>query len=141
MPNLGEVTELINASEIHLKVGADTYIMLQELDFNITHSERVEPTVDGGVQYFFGPQDASFTFTILATTPEVSSLVALTQANTESDLTSRAWIIVLTDSAGTSKTMTVNGVLPTLNIVKELSPAGGKFRGTVRITDNTISVV
>jgi hypothetical protein len=141
MANLGEVTELVNASEYHLLVGANTYIMLQELDFNITHSERAEPTVDGGVQYFYGPQDASFTFTILATSPEITTLVNLTQADTESDLTSTAWIIKLTDSAGTSTQMTVNGVLPTLNLVKELSPAGAKFRGTVRITDNTITVV
>ena len=93
------------------------------------------------MQYFYGPQDASFTFTILATTPEITSLVALTQQDTESDLTPTAWIIVFTDSAGADRTITVNGVIPTLNLVKELSPAGGKFRGTVRITDNTISVV
>lgn len=137
----GVKTELVNASEIKLKVGSDSYIYLQELDFNITHAERAEPTVDGGMQYFYGPQDASFTFTILATTPEITSLVALTQQDTESDLTPTAWIIVFTDSAGADRTITVNGVIPTLNLVKELSPAGGKFRGTVRITDNTISVV
>lgn len=141
MADLGVKTELANASEYKLKVGADTYIFLQELDFNITHAERAEPTVDGGVQYFYGPQDASFSFTMLTTSPEIADLVALTQADTESDLTSTAWIISITDSSGTEKTITVNGVLPTLNIIKELSPAGSKFRGTVRITDNTITVV
>lgn len=137
----GVKTELVNASEIKLLVGADSYIMLQDLDFNITHAERAEPTVDGGVQYFYGPQDASFTFTILMTTPEITSLVALTQADTESDLTSTAWIITFTSSDAVSKTITVNGVMPTLNLLKAISPAGGKFTGTVRITDNTISVV
>lgn len=140
MANIGEVAELVNAQNLKLDVGANRYIMLQELDFHLGRPEAREPTTDGGVQYFFGKGDHFFNATLLLTTPEISTFNALTVLDANGDLTSTAFkIIAEPRGGGANVTITVNAVLPDFNIVKPVE-GGVLFRVRFRITDDTVSV-
>jgi len=141
MANIGEISELVNAQNLKLEVGANRYIMLQELDFHLGRPEAREPTTDGGVQYFYGKGDHYFDATLLLTTPEVASFNTLTELSASGDLTSTTFKIVATPrtAANSVATLTVNAVLPDFNIIKPVE-GGVIFRVRFRLTDDTISV-
>ncbi len=140
MANIGEIGELVNAQNLKLEVGANRYIMLQELDLHLGRPEAREPTTDGGVQYFFGKGDHFFNATLLLTTPEISTFNALTELDVNGDLTSTAFkIIAQPRGGGGDITITVNAVLPDFNIVKPVE-GGVLFRIRFRITDDTVVV-
>jgi len=140
MANIGEIAELVNAQNLKLEVGANRYIMLQELDLHLGRPEAREPTTDGGVQYFYGKGDHYFDTTLLLTTPEISTFNALTELDANGDLTSTAFKIVSTPrGGGATATVTVNAVLPDFNIVKPVE-GGVIFRIRFRITDDTVTV-
>jgi len=140
MANIGDIPELVNAQNLKLDVGSDRYIMLQELDFHLGRPEAREPTTDGGVQYFYGKGDHFFDATLLLTTPEISSFNALTELDSNGDLTNTVFKIVAEPrGGGADATVTVNAVLPDFNIVKPVE-GGVIFRVRFRITDDTVTV-
>ncbi len=141
MANIGEIGELVNAQNLKLDVGANRYIMLQDLDFHLGRPEAREPTTDGGVQYFYGKGDHYFDATLLLTTPEISSFNALTQLDANGDLSTTQFSILVEprESANPDVTITVNAVLPDFNIVKPVE-GGVIFRVRFRIIDDTIVV-
>ena len=141
MANIGEIAELVNAQNLKLDVGANRYIMLQEFDFHLGRPEAREPTTDGGVQYFYGKGDHYFDATLLLTTPEISTFNALTQLDSNGDLTTTSFTILAEprDSTEADVTITVNAVLPDFNISKPVE-GGVLFRVRFRITDDTITV-
>ena len=135
----GLAAELANATKVTLKLGGDNYAFLQEHELHMGRPEAREPTTDGGVIYYYGKGDHFFTFTILATTPELDDLATLTETDSDGDLTSNAFTIVYTDKSSATKTATVTGVLPDYTIEKTLEGAV-KVRGRVRITTDTVPV-
>jgi len=140
MANLGEITEIVNASELTLEVGADNYILLTNLSLHIGRTEdRIATTSDGGALYTYGKGDNYFTATLLVSTPELSSLNTLTQIDSDGDMTSTAWKIVAKDVSGTTKTFSATGILRDYDISK---PAEGKVSIDifVRITGDTITI-
>ena len=141
MANIGEIAELVNAQNLKLDVGANRYIMLQEFDFHLGRPEAREPTTDGGVQYFYGKGDHYFDATLLLTTPEISTFNALTQLDSNGDLTTTSFSILAEprDSSEADVTITVNAVLPDFNISKPVE-GGVLFRVRFRITDDTVTV-
>ena len=139
MANLGEITEIINASELTLEVGSDTYIMLTNLNLHIGRTEERTATTDAGILYTYGKGDNFFTATLVATTPELSSLNTLSQIDTDGDMTSTSWKIVAKNISGTTKTFAATGVLREYDISK--SPEGKILIDIyVRITGDTISI-
>lgn len=140
MANIGEIPELVNAQNLKLDVGANRYIMLQELDFHLGRPEAREPTTDGGVQYFYGKGDHFFDATLLLTTPEISTFNDLTELNANGDLANTVFkIIAEPRGGGADVTITVDAVLPDFNIVKPVE-GGVIFRVRFRITDDTVTV-
>ena len=140
MANLGEIAELVNAQNLKLDVGNNRYIMLQELDFHLGRPEAREPTTDGGVQYFYGKGDHYFDSTLLLTTPEISTFNALTELDSNGDMTTVAYKIIAEPRGGGSDiTITVNAVVPDFNILKPVE-GGVIFRIRFRITDDTVTV-
>lgn len=140
MANIGEIAELVNAQNLKLDVGSDRYIMLQDLDFHLGRPEAREPTTDGGVQYFYGKGDHYFDATLLLTTPEISTFNALTQLDSNGDMTSTAFSILAEPrGGGADVTITVNAVLPDFNILKPVE-GGLIFRIRFRITDDVVIV-
>jgi len=139
MANLGEITEIVNASELTLEVGADNYILLTNLNLHIGRTEDRIATTDGGALYTYGKGDNYFTATLLVSTPELSSLNTLSQIDSDGDMTSTAWKIVAKDVSGSTKTFAATGVLRDYDVAK---PSEGKVSIDifVRITGDTITI-
>ena len=143
MANLGEITEIVNASELTLEVGSDTYIMLTNLQLHIGRPEDRAPTTDAGVLYTYGKGDNFFTATLLITTPEIGDLTPtfnfLTKIDVNGDMPSRAWKIVAKNVSGATKTLAATGILRTYDIRK--APEGKvEIDIDVRITADSIAV-
>ena len=139
MANLGEITEIVNAAELTLEVGANNYILLSDLVLHIGRPEERTPTTDGGVLYSYGKGDNFFTATLTVSTPELSSLNTLTQIDSDGDMTSTLWKIIARDLAGATKTFAATGILREYDVSK---PAEGlvKINIFVRITGDTITI-
>lgn len=139
MANLGEITEIVNASELTLEVGADNYILLTNLNMHIGRPEDRIATTDGGALYTYGKGDNYFTATLLVSTPELDSLNTLGQIDSDGDMTSTAWKIVAKDVSGNTKTFAATGVLKEYDVSK---PTEGKVSIDifVRITGDTITI-
>ena len=139
MANLGEITEIVNASELTLEVGANTYIMLKDLQLHIGRPEDRTATTDAGVLYTYGKGDNFFTATLVVTTPEIDSLDTLTILDSDGDMPTQAWKIVARDVSGSTKTFAATGVLREYDVRK---PEEGKVEIDifVRITGDTITI-
>ena len=152
MPNLGEITEIINASELTLEVGSDTYIMLTNLNLHIGRTEERTATTDAGILYTYGKGDNFFTATLVATTPELTTAIdvtnpettaagfnVLSQIDSNGDMNTIQWKIVAKNISGATKTFAATGVLREYDISK--SPEGKILIDIyVRITGDTISI-
>ena len=139
MANLGEITEIVNASELTLEVGSDNYILLTNLNLHIGRTEDRIATTDGGALYTYGKGENFFTATLIVSTPELSSLNTLGQIDSDGDMTPTSWKIVARNIAGATKTFAATGVLKEYDITK---PAEGKVSIDifVRITGDTITI-
>ena len=138
MPNLGELTEIVNSTELTLEVGMDRYILLRDLNLHIGRVETRAPTTDG-VAYVFGRGDNWFTATLLVTTPELDSLNTLTAISATGTLTSTAWKIVANNVSGSAKTFAATGVLRDYD-VRAGADDIAEIDIFVRITGDNISV-
>ena len=139
MGNLGEIAEIVNASELTLEVGADNYILLSNLSLHIGRTESRDVVTSGDPLYSYGSGDNYFTATLLVSTPELSTLNTLGQIDSDGDMTSTAWKIVAKNVSGATKTFAATGVLRDYDISK---PSEGKVTIDifVRITGDTISI-
>ena len=139
MANLGEITEIVNASELTLEVGVDNYILLKNLNLHIGRPEERDATTDGGALFSYGKGDNWFTATLLVSTPELSSLNTLGQIDTDGDMTSTSWKIVAKNVSGATKTFAATGILREYDVNK---PSEGKVSIDifVRITGDTITI-
>ena len=98
MGNLGEIVEIINATELTLDVGSDVYILLKNLQIHIGRVENRDATTDGGALYSYGKGENFFTATLVLGVQEMldSNSVGfnkLTQIDSDGDMPSRAWLI------------------------------------------------
>jgi len=144
MGNLGEIAEIVNASELTLEVGSDNYILLSDLSLHIGRTESRDVVTSGDPIYSYGSGDNYFTATLLVSTPELSTLNTLTAIQSNGEMTSTAWKIVAKnvsdDGSGSgTKTFAATGVLRDYDISK---PAEGKVSIDifVRITGDDISI-
>lgn len=139
MGNIGEFAEIINSNNLTLEVGANTYIALTNLILDVGRPESRKPTT-GGIVYSYGKGDHTFTATLQATTPELSSLNTLNETDANGDLTSTSWKIVAKNISGASKTWAATGVLRNYQIRKGTSPDSVEMDIDVRITGDTITI-
>ena len=139
MANLGEITEIVNASELTLEVGSDTHIMLTNLQIHVGRTEDRIATTDAGALYTLGKGDNWFTATLLVTTPELSDLNTLGQIDSDGDMTARSWKIVAADLASATKTFAATGILREYDVRK--APEGKvEIDIFVRITGDTVTI-
>jgi hypothetical protein len=136
---LGEITEIVNASELTLELSSGNYILLTNLSLHIGRTEDRIATTDGGALFTYGKGDNWFTATLLVSTPELSSLNTLTQIDGDGDMTPTSWLIKAKDVSGDTKTFAATGILREYDINK---PSEGKVTIDifVRITGDTISI-
>ncbi len=139
MANLGEITEIVNASELTLEVGSNNYILLTNLSLHVGRPEDRVATTDGGALFTYGKADSYFTATLLLSSGDIATINTLSQIDSDGDKTSTAWLIKARDVSGTTKTLTCTGVLREYDVTK---PSEGKVTIDifVRITSDTISI-
>jgi len=139
MANIGEIGEIVNSSQTTLVVSSNTYITLQDLNIHIGRPEFRDATTDAGALYTYGKGDHWMTFTLLATTPELDTLAAKNDIDSDGDMPSTAWTIVAKNASAASKTFTCTGILRNIDIRK--APEGKLFVDCdVRITPDTVVV-
>ena len=134
MVDQGTLTELINASTVSLRIGSDTFLQLQDITINFGKPEFREP-VWGSAVYFFGEDDTYIEGTILATSPEINTLVGFIAGTT-----STSYRLSYTDASSNSRNITVNGVMTPLRIEKPIEGAV-KFRIRIRVTTKTTASI
>lgn len=134
---IGAITEVINATAVHLDLGLERHILLQELGGDLGRPESRE-AADVGSVYFYGQHDNSFQATMLLSAPEWDTFVDYTVLDANGDLPSNNFKIILTAKDGTTKTMTVSCVVNRLPWDKPVE-GGLKIRPTFRITQDVSS--
>ena len=152
MADLGAITEIVNASELTLGIGAtpNIWIMLTNLVLHIGRTEDRIATTDGGALYAYGKGENFFTCTLVLTGPEwdgtaftnattAASFNELTQVTTDGDMNELDWLIRASDVSGTTKVATCTGVLREYDIRKNESGLV-EIDIFVRITGDTISI-
>lgn len=138
MADQGLATELMNATEVAISDGTDNYLQLQELDFDLSHPETIEETVDA-VHYFYGKQQGFIEGTILGSQPELSTFIDKCAVDANGAAVSNDWGLAYKDVSGVTQTATLTGTMaPNLRVQK---PIGGavKFRFRIRITEAVTS--
>ncbi len=140
MANLGEVTEVINSEFVTLEVGANTYILMQDVKFILERPELRKVHSGAGVIYFFGAGDNSLEFTLSASGPETISLNTLTQRDANGDLTSTTFLVKSKSVSGSTTTMTLAGKLTRLEAIRPAGLAEMQLKCRVRITGDTVTV-
>ena len=150
MSAIGAIDEIVNNENLLLKLGGDTFILMQDCRFNLDRPISRQTTSGGGagnnVVYFFGSGDNSIAFTLLLSTPEMedtgaTGLIGLTKRDANGALTSMAITIVATNVDGdTAKTITCTGVLPHLEIQRMAGVGGVVFNGRIQLTGDSVTV-
>ena len=138
MADKGSLTSVINATEVKLYL-TDTngqYVLLQELELVVQRPETREAVALGSV-YFYGQHDNTFDATILLSAPEIGEYVDL-NALSSGALTSGVYLLQYKPKTGSTKTITVDAVIPSLSLEK-LPEGGTKFRARFRITEEVTS--
>ena len=143
MADLGTITEIVNASELHLGVdtgtGFDNYILLTNLPLHVGRPEDRVATTDGHALFTYGKADNYFTATLLVSTPELSTLNTLSQVDPDGDMTSTAFMIRAKNVDGAFKYLACTGILREYDVSK---PSEGKVSIDifVRITSDTVAI-
>jgi len=134
MVSQGLAAELINASEVSISDGTDTYLQLQDIIINLGTPETREETVDA-VHYFYGKGDDFIEGTILASSPEIATFIDFGVVDANGLATSKNWAIAYTDVSGTTKTATLTGTMAPLRRIEKQINGAVKFRFRIRITE------
>lgn len=139
MANIGEITEIVLSEHVSLEVGANNYILLEDIDIHIGRTENRSPTTGAGPVYTYGQGNHFFTGTLIVSTPELSSLNTLNEPDGNGDMTSTSWKIVFEDVSGATKTFAATGVLRSYDVHKG-KEQNAEIDIDVRITGDTITI-
>ena len=139
MANIGEITEFVNNDEFTLEVGSNNYIGLEDLVVKVGNVEYRSNTNDSGPTHFLGGGDNFFTFVLVLTDPEYSSLNTLTQLDGSGIPTSTAWLIKTEGLDGTTTSMAATGYLRDY-VVSKGAKGYLNIACFVRITTNTVGI-
>ena len=140
MANLGEVLEAFNSEFVTLEVGANKYILMQDVKFNIERPELRKVHSGGGVIYFYGAGDNTLEFTLTASGPELISLNTLTQRDANGALTSTTWLVKGLNVSGATTTCTLPGTLTKMEPIRNPGLGEWQVKCRVRIEGDTITV-
>ena len=133
MANIGEITEVINATPVPLALGAARFILMQDLDFAVTRPENREATDDGAIS-FYGQDQNEFTSTLVLSGPEISTFVGYTVIDATGALPENDFKIVYQPKTGSAVTITVTCVVPKIEFNKP-AEGGTKCDVTFRIIE------
>jgi len=142
MPDIGTVTEVINASEVRLYLTNNTnqFITLQELTL-VVNREEFRDDIDGGAAYFYGQHDNTFEATLFLTGPDFGTYLNRTQFVSDA-LPASIFLLEYTQKDGVSQTVTVTALTPHQEFLKQ--PRGGvktiqRFRINEEVSSTDVS--
>ena len=139
MVDQGLATELMNATEVAISDGTDNYIQLQELDFDLSHPETIEETVDA-VHYFYGKRQAFVEGTILGSDPELSTFVTKCAVDANGGAITNNWVLSYKALDATVATATITATMaPNLRVTKAIGGAV-KYRFRLRVFEATTAI-
>jgi len=134
---IGSATDVINATQVRLKLGANEYVLLQELELVLDRPETREAVALGAV-YFFGQHNHIFDATILLSALDIATYINMNNINSFGGLTPGTYGLEYTSKGGAVKTVNVDAETPRLSFEK-LPEGGTKFRARFRITEEVTS--
>ena len=156
MANIGAITELVNNEKLELSVrnSGDTsdnfWIMLQDCNFNLDRpiTREITSDADNPAVYFFGGGNNSLDFTILLSTAElanpasaaIGSMLNYQKRTATGDLPENYWRVKVTDVSNSPKFLKFKAKLPRLNIQRLAGVGGVIVKGTLTITEDSVSV-
>jgi len=111
MSALGERNEIINATQVFLKLGGDTYILMQELELIIERDEDIEDVATGTI-YFYSQHRNVFEATIFLSAPEVVDYLDLISFGANDFLPVNAYQIQYVPNTGVSRTVNATAMAP-----------------------------
>ncbi len=132
MSAIGERNEVINATQVFLKLGGDTFILMQELDLDIERDETIEDVATGTI-YFYSQHRNIFEATIFLSAPEVVTYLDLISFGANDFLPVSSYQIQYVPITGVSRTVNATAMAPRVNFEKQ---ANGGVRARIRFRIN-----
>jgi len=132
MSALGERNEVINATQVFLKLGGNTYILMQELDLVIEREETREDVATGAI-YFYSQHNNVFEATIFLSAPEVVDYLDLVSFGANDFLPVNSYQIQYVPITGVSRTVNATAMAPYTAFQKQ---ANGGVRARIRFRIN-----
>ena len=141
MVKAGEEAELVNAQRYTLTNSSDslTYDQMYGLKFIATRPVRKRVRTDGVIFTLEGAGDHIIEADILVTTPEITTLIALTKL-TSGSLPEKNWDVQTTDRTGTVDTLRFKGKVIALQLVRQQFGATW-FHISIQTTDTEVTEV
>ena len=141
MADIGDLTKVINANNVKLKLGSNEYITVFVNGIRKSHPISHVATRSGAVD-FFGAPTIDVPFEALVTEAVYKSFDALATLNSRGALTYSAMTLLgenIGGSAGDDLTITFSACLPEF---EGTAPRDGYYaiRGTLRIKNSTYAV-
>jgi len=132
MSAIGERNEVINATQVFLKLGGDTYILMQDLELVIERDETREDVGTGAI-YFYSQHNNTFEATIFLSAPEVVDYLDLISFGANDFLPVNAYQIQYVPITGVSRTVNATAMAPRVAFEKQ---ADGGVRARIRFRIN-----
>jgi len=122
MSALGERNEIINATQVFLKLGGDTYILMQELELVIERDETLEDVATGTI-FFYSQHRNVYEAVIFLSAPEVVDYLDLVSFGANDFLPVKSYQIQYVPITGVSRTVNATAMAP--RVAFEKAASGG----------------
>lgn len=139
MVNLGEANEQAVVENCVLKKGSDTFKLKTEFRLHIGRPKNRNATPAGPV-ITYGAGDHFLDATIIGSTPEITTLNALTERDANGAVASNSWSLVITPvGGGAAVTIAFTAEMPESDFI---GIEGGKLNFEIHmdITTDTVTV-
>ena len=140
MSFIGETNEKISGVHAVLRLGANSFRLKTDFRLHIGRPKNRQAT-SAGPCLTFGAGDHFLDGTVLGTAPDITTLNALTERDSNGELTSSSWSLVLSPSGGGSDvTIAFTGQLSEFDIVSVDEEQPIEFEIHIDIDSDTVTV-
>lgn len=117
----GNIAEVVGSQgiELHNVTDDNNYRQIFNLQFGTSRPLHKKSLSDGTTEVTEGSAVVQFSGDILVTTPEITTLFALTVLTSRA-LPVKSWRLKATDRSKSSKTITINGKVESLTLTRQM---------------------
>lgn len=134
MSAIGERNEIINATQVFLKLGGNTHILMQELSLVVERDETREDVATGAI-YFYSQHRNEFEASLWLSGPEVTTYLDKTSFGGNDFLPVSSYEVEYVPKTGVTRTVNVTAMTPYLNFNK-MANGGVSARMRFRINED-----